>query len=80
MDVEDSNLQMAVKAVRKQLDFSLEKFARELGVSFTTVNRWEKEKVKPFESTKLSFKLYCNRMIRKGKITDNNLINLLKDI
>lgn len=38
---------MNIVKIRKQLDLSQEQLARELGVSFTTVNRWEKGKTKP---------------------------------
>jgi DNA-binding transcriptional regulator YiaG len=31
-----------VKALREQLGWTQERMARELGVSFATVNRWEK--------------------------------------
>lgn len=33
--------------IRKELDFSQEEFAGRLGVSFTTVNRWENGKTQP---------------------------------
>ncbi|MCO8123536.1 helix-turn-helix domain-containing protein [Stieleria sp. TO1_6] len=36
-----------VKMVRLQLGLSQEKLAAELGVTFSTVNRWENSKVKP---------------------------------
>jgi len=38
---------MDVKRVRKKLGLTQEQLARELGVSFTTVNRWEKGKSEP---------------------------------
>lgn len=36
-----------IKGVRQQSLLSQEAFAQELGVSFTTVNRWESGKSKP---------------------------------
>ncbi len=36
-----------IKSVRQQSLLSQEAFAQELGVSFTTVNRWESGKSKP---------------------------------
>lgn len=36
-----------IRLLRSQLGLSQEGFARKLGVSFTTVNRWESEKSHP---------------------------------
>ena len=36
-----------IKEIRRQLDLSQEDLARELGVSFATVNRWENKKSTP---------------------------------
>lgn len=36
-----------IKAIRLQLNMSQEMLARELGVSFATVNRWENARTKP---------------------------------
>ena len=36
-----------IKALRLRLEWTQEHMARELGVSFPTVNRWEKGKAKP---------------------------------
>lgn len=36
-----------IKSIRKNLLLSQEAFAQELGVSFTTINRWESGKCKP---------------------------------
>ena len=41
------NIPELIKSVREQLHFSQEDFARELGVSFATVNRWENGKAYP---------------------------------
>jgi putative transcriptional regulator len=38
---------MLVKEVRRQLSISQEDLARELGVSYATVNRWEDGQAKP---------------------------------
>ena len=37
----------ALKATRKELDISQETLARELKVSFATLNRWENNRSKP---------------------------------
>lgn len=36
-----------IKEIRKQLNLSQEEFAKKLGVSFTSVNRWENGQTKP---------------------------------
>ena len=41
-----------IKEIRKQCLMSQSDFAKELGVSFSTVNRWEKGKTKPTFSTR----------------------------
>jgi len=38
---------MDIRKVRKQLQLTQEQLAQKLGVSFTTVNRWENGKAKP---------------------------------
>ena len=44
-----------VKEVRKQLGLSQEDLARKLGVSFSTVNRWENNKSSPSKLAKAQF-------------------------
>lgn len=41
------NIAEQLKALRQQQGWSQEDLARELGVSFSTVNRWENGKAKP---------------------------------
>ena len=41
-----------VKQVRKELGLSQEQLARELSISFSTVNRWENGKSKPSQMAK----------------------------
>lgn len=36
-----------IKEIRKRLNLSQEEFAKKLGVSFTSVNRWENGQTKP---------------------------------
>jgi putative transcriptional regulator len=38
---------MDIKSMRQKLGLTQEKFAQVLGVTFGTVNRWEKGKTKP---------------------------------
>ena len=48
-----------IKKVRKTLNMSQEQLARELHVSFSTVNRWENEKSKPNNIAKKVFYDFC---------------------
>ncbi|EPY2281130.1 helix-turn-helix domain-containing protein [Clostridium sporogenes] len=48
-----------VKKARKELNISQEQLARELYVSFSTVNRWENEKSKPNNIAKKVFYDFC---------------------
>ena len=41
------NIAENLKKLRQQKGWSQEDLARELGVSFATVNRWENDKTKP---------------------------------
>lgn len=41
------NFSEAIKYIRKVAYLSQESFAKEIGVSFSTVNRWERGKSKP---------------------------------
>lgn len=47
-----------VKRVRKELGLSQEQLARELSISFSTVNRWENGKSKPSQMAKELY--FCN--------------------
>lgn len=48
-----------VKQVRKELELSQEQLARELNISFSTVNRWENGKSKPSQMAKELFFTFC---------------------
>ena len=55
------NSSEAIKAIRKKTFFSQEDFAKELGVSFTTVNRWETGKTKPNYKTIRRILDFCEK-------------------
>lgn len=59
---------LLVKEVRVQLDLSQEDLARELGVSFATVNRWENGRYLPSKLAMRQFEAYCDRMIDLGQL------------
>ena len=48
-----------VLEVRKTLKITQEQLARELGVSFSTVNRWEKGRANPNNLAKRAFFQFC---------------------
>lgn len=50
-----------VKNVRKELSMSQEQLARELKVSFSTVNRWENGKAKPSPMAIEVFSEFCKK-------------------
>jgi DNA-binding XRE family transcriptional regulator len=50
-----------LKSVRRKLDMSQIVLAKELGVAFTTVNRWENERVMPNYRAIKKFDDFCNR-------------------
>ena len=53
------NFSEKIKQIRQQRFLSQEAFAKELGVSFATVNRWESEKNKPTYKTMKLIDEYC---------------------
>ncbi len=66
--INDQNLAVLVKEVRRQLALSQEDLARELGVSFATVNRWENGKSRPSKLAKAQFDNFCAKMIRRRQL------------
>ncbi|MFH1672852.1 MAG: helix-turn-helix transcriptional regulator [Pseudomonadota bacterium] len=57
-----------VKEVRRQLALSQEDLARELGVSYATVNRWENGQSKPSKLARAQLDNFCTKMTRQGKL------------
>ncbi len=68
MQQENGDFPALVKQVRRQLALSQEDLARHLGVSYTTVNRWENGKSKPSKLAKAKFHAYCKNMTRRGRL------------
>lgn len=68
MTIDDQNLPELVKEIRRQLSLSQEYLARELGISFATVNRWENGQVKPSKLAKMQFDNFHAKMIKQGKL------------
>ena len=63
-----NNYRSLIKEIRKQLGLSQEDLARELGVSFATVNRWENGQVSPSKLAKAQLNAFCTRMKGEGKL------------
>ena len=57
-----------VKEVRRQLSISQEDLARELGVSYATVNRWENGQAKPSKLARAQLDVFCERMQKAGML------------
>ena len=57
-----------VKEVRRQLSISQEDLARELGVSYATVNRWENGQANPSKLARAQLDAFCERMQAAGML------------
>jgi len=57
-----------LKEIRRQLDLSQEDLARQLGVSYATVNRWENEQSKPSKLAKTQLEAFCKKMAGRGRL------------
>ena len=68
MDNEDRSLSTLVKEIRQQLTLSQEDLARQLGVSYATVNRWENGQSMPSKLAKAQLSAFCEKMIERGKL------------
>ena len=63
-----------LKCIRKQLNLTQEQFARELNVSFSTINRWENGRTTPSTLAKKQILDYC-----KSKCVNNSVIEELEN-
>ena len=66
----------AIKEIRQECYMSQQAFANELGVSFSTVNRWEKDKAIPNYQTMKRLVAYCRAL----KIDCKNLESIWKAV
>jgi len=57
-----------IKEIRRQLSISQEDLARELGVSYATVNRWENGQAKPSKLARAQLDAFCERLQATGMI------------
>ena len=56
----DMTIDIILKMIRKELNISQETFARELNVSYATLNRWENKKAKPSRLAMEKLILFCS--------------------
>ena len=53
------NFSITVKQIREELCISQEQLARDLSISFSTINRWENGRTKPSKLAKHRLYEYC---------------------
>ena len=68
MIIQPDSFPELIKHVRSQLNLTQEELAHELGVSFSTVNRWENGQTKPIKIALKQFTNYCEQQIEQGKL------------
>lgn len=66
------NFAETIKQIRKKSFLSQESFAKEIGVSFSTVNRWENEKSKPNYSALKKINQFCQEHSIDINIADDS--------
>ena len=67
-------IQEILKKIRKSLSISQETFARDLNVSYATLNRWENNRARPSRLAMDKLKDYCTT----NDIPEDILSELLK--
>ncbi len=60
----------ALKSIRKILSVSQEQLARDLNVSYTTLNRWENNRAAPSPLAKMRIAEYCSKKELPQDIVD----------
>ena len=68
MNPSDRDFARLVLSLRQQLSLSQEDLARQLGVSYATVNRWENAKVKPSRLARTQIQAFCDKMTAAGQL------------
>ena len=61
----------SIKELRQKCLLSQEEFAKELGVSFATVNRWENGKAEPSYKAKRGIEAFCHERGLTYKFEEN---------
>jgi DNA-binding transcriptional regulator YiaG len=73
MQITSSNFPALLKEVRAQLHLSQTELADELGVSFSTVNRWENQQTKPLRLALRQFETFCEQKMADGSLSLKDL-------
>lgn len=73
MDKTQADISSRIRLIREQVHLSQEGLARELGVSFSTVNRWENGKMVPSQLARRQFETFCREMERQGRLDKGGL-------
>jgi|UniRef100_A0A7V6A2W5 putative transcriptional regulator len=68
MWIRRDNFALLIREVRVQLHLSQEDLAREIGVSYASVNRWENGRFRPSRMAIRQLEAYCDRMIELGRL------------
>jgi len=71
MTVTSSDFAKQVKSLREQLRISQEDLAKELGVSFATVNRWENNKTQPSKLARKQLEQFINSQQQQGTLKND---------
>ena len=74
LKVKTMDFQDQVKFVRMHLQLSQEELARQMGISFATVSRWERENRKPQLALLGKFYSFCKRNGIEIDLSDNSNI------
>lgn len=67
MGVYDMALGEILKSIRKELNITQEQLARDLNISFSTINRWENNHTTPSRLARMRLVDYCSK---KGVSSD----------
>ena len=71
LKVKTMDFQDQIKFVRMHLQLSQEELARQMGISFATVSRWERESRKPQLALLGKFYSFCRRNGIEIDLSDN---------
>ncbi|RYY74249.1 MAG: XRE family transcriptional regulator [Gammaproteobacteria bacterium] len=71
MTATSSDFAKQVKSLREQLRISQEDLAKELGVSFATVNRWENNKTQPSKLARKQLEQFINSQQQQGTLKND---------
>jgi transcriptional regulator with XRE-family HTH domain len=69
---EPKNFAETVHGVRHQSGISQEELAHELGVSFSTISRWENGKTIPLKLARKQFEAFRDLMAEQGRLKLEN--------